>query len=405
MYPYITAQNVEGKTILLRLDLNANFQNRKLQVSERFVQHGKTISDLANKNARVVILAHQGRKGDPDFFPLNDHAKALEKIIKKEVRLIEWTGDYVADVKSLSNGDIALMQNVRDFDDEPKERSPQEHSKTPFVQKLASVSDYFVLDALSVAHRSHASVVGFTPLLPSFAGPVLEKEVKALEKISIIDGGRLLILGGAKPADTLSMLSFFLEKNKADRVLLGGVIAELFLKTNNFSFGKKDFFLQEKGYLKLLPQAKELLAKYKNKILLPLDFAIADDKKKRRELSLSDFPSSNPTLDIGKKTIELYAKEIKKARLIVANGTMGVFEQKGFETGTKKIFSAITRNKAFSLIGGGDTVTAVKQLKFSFDRFGHVSLAGKALLEYLTGQQLPGLICLQKPSNKTTPKK
>ncbi|MBS3062202.1 MAG: phosphoglycerate kinase [Candidatus Diapherotrites archaeon] len=394
MYRTILDQSIAGKTLIVRIDLNSNFQNGKLQVSERFIQHAKALSALADKGARVVVLAHQGRKGDPDFFPLESHGEVLEKLMGRKVKLVPWNVDYVAEVKRLNDGEVILMQNVREFAEESREAPGPEHAQLPFVKNLASVADFFVLDALSIAHRSHASVVGFSALLPSFAGPTLHKELSALQKISSLKDGRLLILGGAKPADSIAMLSYFLDSKKTDRVLLAGVLAEVFLKTSNFSFGKKDFFLQEKGYLKLLPVAKDLFSKHRDKIVLPLDFAVLDDKKKRVELLLSQFPSSNPTMDIGKKTIALFSKEIKKSRLIVFNGTIGVFEQKGFEAGTKKIFSAICRNKAFSLIGGGDTVTAAKQLKFSFERFGHVSLAGKALLEYLSGQTLPGLAAL-----------
>jgi phosphoglycerate kinase len=379
MYRYISNEPVAGKTLLVRVDLNANFQNGTLKPSERISAHAAALDTLSQKGARSVVLAHQGRKGDPDYFPLAQHAQILAKLLHRPVPLLEWDSDYPARIRQMSDGDIVLMQNVREFDAESKDLAAAEHAKLPFVRALAATADAFVLDALSVAHRSQASVVGFSALLPSFAGPMLEKELSALSRLGDLKTGRLLVMGGAKPADSLIILSHLLDNRHADRAVCGGVLGEVLLKARGVSLGNKDYFLQEKGYLKLLPQAKKLLAAHREKIVLPADLAFADPHKKRREIALSALPVSNPTLDIGPKTIALFSKEIRKAQLCVCNGTMGVFEQPEFALGTKKIFSALSKTKGFSLLGGGDTLTALTQLKFKPAQFGHVSLAGKAL--------------------------
>ncbi len=396
MYASILNETIEGKTILVRVDVNANFQGGKLQESDRFLAHGNALRQLSGKGARLVVLAHQGRKGGEDFFPLVQHAQLLEKYAGQEIKVVSWDSDYAAQVRSLRNGEIILMDNVRIFDEESNEKPPEEHASVPFVQSLSKLADCFVLDAFSVAHRSHTSVVGFTATLPSFAGPTLVRELEALSKITSVSEGRILILGGAKPKDMLELMQYFLSEHKADLILAGGLAGELLLKAKGISFGQKDYFLKEKGFFDLLPLAKELLSRFSKQIILPVDLAVPDSSKKRKSVSLSALPVSAPTLDIGNKTIALFIRFIKPAKLILVNGTVGVFEQKGFEVGTKKILSAVARNKAFSLIGGGDTLTALHQLGFAFDRFGHVSLAGKALLEYLSGQKLPGLVALEQ---------
>lgn len=392
---FISKKNVKGKTIIIRCDLNSNVDSGKIAVSARLKEHAQTIKGLSKKGAKLVVLAHQGRKGENDFVSLQQHAQALSDLTGKKVALLDWNSDYVSAIKKLKNSEIVLMENTRFLDAESEEKTALEHAQTEFVKELASCSDYYVLDALSVAHRGHASVVGFSALLPSFAGPVLEREILALQKLSKIKGSRLLVLGGAKPKDSIEIVNSMLEQGKTSEALLGGLLAELFLKANGTSFGAKEKFFEEKKLLDLVPKCAAVLQKYSEKISLPTDLAMACGSE-RKNLAVSQLPSDCISMDIGEQTISDFSKKISKAKLIVFNGTMGVYEKPDFAVGTKEILNAISKSKAFSLLGGGDTETALSMFGFNAKQFGHVSLAGKALLEYLVGKQLLGLVALEE---------
>ncbi len=395
VYRFISAENVFGKTIALRADLNSAVEGGNVIVSARIREHAQTIKNLSNKGAKVVVLSHQGQKGDDDFLSLKQHAVALEKLTGKKINFFTWEQDYLKEIKFSKNGDIILLENTRFNEGEAVEKTSEEHSKEDFVKNIAEVVDFFVLDALSVAHRSHASVVGFNVLVPARVGPVLEKEIRALEKLSNISQGKLLVLGGAKIEDSVKLLKHMLDKKMVDRVIIGGLFGELFLKAKGINFGKKEDFFVSKNFPQILPEAQKILELHSGKIVLPIDLAL-DENGKRKEISLEHLPSSFSSMDIGEKTAKLFADEISKAKLIVFNGPMGVYEKEGFEKGTKEVLEAIGNSKAFSILGGGDTETALDLLKLDKSKFGHVSLAGKALLSYLSGKELAGLKALQE---------
>ena len=391
---FISQQDVKGKTLLLRCDLNSNVINGKIAVSARLREHAQTIKQLAVAGAKLVVLAHQGRKGDADFISLQQHSAALEKLVGKKIKFFGWNSNYVAEIGLLKESEIVLMENTRFLDAESEEKSPEEHAQTDFVKKLASVSDYFVQDALSVCHRSQASVVGFSTLLPCFAGQVLEKELLALQKIAEVKEKRLLVLGGAKPKESIEVLESMLGQGKIDEALLGGLLAELFWCCQGIKFGAKEKFFEEKKLLGLLPNCSKIFEAFSEKILLPIDFAL-DCNGKKKNLLVEQLPSEYSTADIGEKTILAFCKKVSGASVIIFNGPMGVYEKKYFAIGTKKVLQAISKSKAFSILGGGDTETALGQLGFKQEQFSHVSLAGKALLEFLAGKELPGLAALE----------
>lgn len=391
---FISQQDVKGKTIVLRCDLNSNVENGTIVVSERIKQHAQTIRQLTNEGARLVVLAHQGRKGEADFVSLEQHCLALEKLLGKKIKFLKWTDNFASEIGLLKNSEIILMENTRFLEEETAEKTPAEHAQTDFVKKIAGFSDYFVLDALSVCHRSQASVVGFAALLPSFAGPVLERELNALKKISSTKEKRLLVLGGAKAAESIEVLESMLSKGNIDEALLGGLLAELFWKSQGIKFGAKDIVFEEKKLLGLLPKCAKVLQAFSEQIFLPLDFAV-EENGNRKIVLLEQLPSNAKIMDIGDKTIELFCKKLVSAKLVVLNGPLGVFEQKNFAVGTKKVFETIAHSVAFSILGGGDTETALELLGIEKKLFGFVSLSGKALLEYLAGKQLPGLVALE----------
>ncbi len=396
----ISEIQIKGKTILVRADLNSSVKNRKIISGQRLKEHSKTLLMLSSKKAKTVVLSHQGRKERDDFISLKNHLSILEELTGKKIQFSSWKENFKQKISALKEEEILLMENTRFLEFESEEKTPEEHSKQKIIQELASVADAFVLDALSVSHRSHASVVGFIPLIPSFSGPVLDSELINLDKaLNFKESPRVLFLGGAKPEDSIKTLSFFLKENKTDKALLSGILGELFLSAQGIKFGAKDSFFESKNYFELIPEIKEIHSSFKEKIFLPEDFAL-NKNKKRKNLSAENLPSDFETKDIGKKTIQKFSEEIKKAKMIVFNGPPGVFEEKEFSLGTKSVFQAMKENSCFTFLGGGDTGTALISLGFSPCDFSFVSLSGKASLKYLSGKKLVAVEALKQSKLK-----
>lgn len=395
-YKFLKNENISGKTIAIRVDLNSNVEDGELFESARLRKYAENLKQLAEKNAKLVVLAHQGRKGQDDCVSLKPHAELLSELTEKEVMLLPWDSNYETAIKEMQQGEIVLMENVRFHDGEEQDFTPEDASKIEWIQKIASVSQMFVEDALSVCHRSQPSVIGFTQLLPSFVGPVLEAELAALKHFDSGEKPCVFVLGGSKIKNSIYLIKELFGKQKADKICAGGLLGELFLKAKGIVLGEKDKFFEEKGLTDLVQPAKEVLENYGEQIILPVDVAIMDDSDEREEISISELPKENSIFDIGTETVAEFKDALKGAKLIVANGPMGVFERMDFEIGTKRVFNAISKSRAFSIVGGGDTETALEQVDFSEKDFSHISLAGKALLLYISGEELPGLIALQK---------
>jgi phosphoglycerate kinase len=391
----------KNKTALVRVDFNSNInpQTKKILEAPRIRSHGETtIKELVQKGAKVVILAHQGRPGDPDFTPLKQHAEILSKILGKPVKYVDdLFGEKAQNaIEALKSGEVLVLENVRTYPDELKKGTPEEHAKSEFVQKLAPLADVFVSDAFAAAHRAQISIVGFTAVLPSVAGRIMERELKALSKaVEKPEKPCVYILGGAKADDALKISQYVLKNNIADKVLTGGVVGHLFLAAKGTDLGKPNMdFLQKKELTGFIPGIKALIEEFPERIEVPADVAV-EVEKKRKEIPVKQLPTKYPIYDIGANTIEKYSKIIKDAKSIVFSGPVGVFENKEFEAGTKKVFEAIAASKAYSLIGGGDTVSACE--KFGLTRkMGYVSTAGGALIEFLMGEKLPGVDALEK---------
>jgi phosphoglycerate kinase len=400
---YLTLDDVKvkDKTVLVRVDFNSPVDpnSKKVLDDVRIRAHGETtIKELAEKGAKVVILAHQGRKGDPDFIPLKQHAEILGKILGRSVKYVDDIfGDEAKNaIKSLKSGEILVLDNVRNFAGETKEGTPEDHAKTELVQSLAPLAQLFVNDAFAAAHRAHVSIIGFTAVLPSAAGRIMERELKSLSKVlESPEKPCVFILGGAKGDDSLEISKYVLSKRIADFVLTGGVVGHIFLAAKGFNLGKPNMdFLEKKELMGLVPGIRELMQKYPDKIKTPKDLAV-EVNGKRKEISVDELPTNYPIFDIGAKTVEDYAKIIKNAKSIVVSGPMGVYENKEFVYGTKKIFEEIANSEAFSLAGGGHTIAALQELKLS-DKISYVSTAGGALIEFLMGKKLPGVVALEK---------
>jgi phosphoglycerate kinase len=396
----------KGKTVLVRVDFNSPIdpQTKKILDDTRIRAHAETtIKELTEKGAKVVILAHQGRPGEPDFIPLKQHAEILSKILGKPVRFVDDVFGEKAQqaIRELKEGEVLVLNNVRTYTEERKKGTPEEHAKTEFVQKLAPLADIFINDAFAAAHRAHVSIIGFTPLLPSAAGRIMERELKALGKVlHTPEKPCVYILGGAKADDALRISEYVLKNGIADYILTGGIAGHLFLVAKGFDLGKPNMeLLEKKDLMSLVPGIKELMKEYPDKIEVPVDLAV-EVEGKRKEITVEELPTSYPIYDIGTKTVQKYTSIISKAKSIVISGPVGVFENKEFLAGTKGIFEAIAASGAFSLVGGGHTVAAVEELGLA-DKMGYISTAGGALIEFLMGEELPGVAALEKAATRT----
>lgn len=376
---YITqAKHLKGKIVLVRADLNSNIVHGKVFGGERLKESAQTIRLLKNKGARVVVIAHQGRPGQKDCVSLRAHARLLSKFTK-----IQFVADLFGEraekeIKHLKNGQAVLLENVRMYAEE------YIFGKNTMVECLSSWCDYYVNDAFSVSHRKQASIVSLPKTMKkNYVGPLLEKELKALQKIHL--GKTLYILGGAKPNDNLLLLG----KNN---VLACGLFGQMCVISQGKKLGAQEKYLQKaiKEYSKVL----QILKKKQNKVIAPIDFGVKV-KGKRKDVSLADFPLRYEIFDIGKKTRALFIREIQKARAIYMKGPVGDFSSRGFEKGTFEILRAIANSRAFSVIGGGHLGDAIAKSRISKKKFGHVSLSGGALLEYVAGKKLVGIEVLR----------
>jgi len=390
----------EGKTVLVRVDFNSPVdpETKKILDDTRIRMHGATIKELSDKGGKVVVLAHQGRPGEPDFIPLKQHAEILSKVLGRPVKYVDDIYGEKAQkaIKELKKGEILVLENVRMYPNERKNKPPEEHAKSDFVKTLASLADVFVNDAFAAAHRSHASIVGFTVLLPTIAGRIMEREIKALNKV-LYEAERpcIYILGGAKADDSLAITQYVLSNDIADNVLTGGIVGHLFLMARGVDIGSTNAKLIEKMELTpLIPGIKEVFKEYPGRIETPVDVAVEVDGK-RVEIPVSSLPTESPIYDIGTETIEKYKKIIGEAKTIVISGPLGVFEKEEFAKGTRSVLEAIAESDAYTLVGGGHTVAATEKLGLA-ERMSYVSTAGGALIAYLMGEKLPGVETLQK---------
>jgi phosphoglycerate kinase len=384
--------NVENKTVLLRVDFNMPLDKKTLDITDdtRIRLALPTIKELVNKNAKTVILAHQGKQGSWDFISLQKHAQMLQKLLGKNVTFIDDIyGEKAKNaVKTMKPGTVVFLDNVRKYTAETEKKKPEEHARSELVQNLSPLADFYVNDAFAAAHRAQCSLTGFTVVLPSAAGRLMEKELTALEKVvSHPEKPSVFLFGGAKFADVIITIDRILSNKIADHVLLTGLTANAFLKAKGVNLGKKnEQAFDEEGTPEVFTEIKNVYKKFEKQIHLPTDFAI-EEHGKRKEITLADLPVDNNLFDIGEKTIQDYKKILGTAKTIFISGPCGVYENPLFRKGTEEIFSFITTSKAFSIAGGGHTVAAIEQMKLR-SKITHISTGGGALEKFLMGEKL-----------------
>jgi phosphoglycerate kinase len=391
----IDDMDVKSRTVVIRVDINSPVEKESgnIVLNPRILSHARTIKELSQKGAKVVVIAHQGRKGDEDFMNLKGHAQVLSMVIKHPITFIdELVGPRAkAAIQSMKDGEVVLLENVRFLEDETGENVEE----AAIIKEIAPLADYFFLDALSVAHRGHASVVGFTKKVPSAAGRVLKEEIDALNQI--VDSTDVtFVFGGSKPEDSMGIMKKWFEKGKIRCALLGGVIGVLFLHASGVNVGKSEEFLKSKVKPEYFEEAKSILAKYKDKIVIPVDVGLNMDGKR------IDCDSGDPRIagggeifDIGPKTAAKYKDILSKSKTIMINGPMGVYEIDEFSKGSRIVLGTIADCTNFSIVGGGHTITSIEKFHIDKSKFSYISLSGKALIEYLSGKELVGIKALK----------
>jgi phosphoglycerate kinase len=394
----------ENKTVLLRVDFNMPLDKNTLNILDktRIVRVLPTINELIKKNAKTVIIAHQGRQGSWDFINLERHAKALSKLLNKDVKFIDDIfGEKAKNaIKNLQKGEVLLLDNVRKFDGETEKKSAEEHAQSALVQNLYPLADIFVNDAFAAAHRPQCSLIGFTDVLPSCAGRLMEKELTTLgEIVEKPEKPSVFLFGGAKFSDVIVTIERLLENKTADKILLTGLPANAFLKSEGIKLGNKnEEILAKEGTPENYNEIKKLLTKYKDNIYLPLDFA-QQQNTDRTEIDISQLPTNFNLYDIGEKSIEKFKNVLLDAKTVFLSGPCGVFENPVFMKGTKEIFTFVANSDVFSIVGGGHTVAAVEQLGLN-KKISHISTGGGSLEKFMMGEKLPVVEALKKAKNK-----
>ena len=383
----VTDIDVKGKRVLVRVDFNVPIKDGKVGDDTRIQAALPTIKYLLDHNAAVILCSHLGRpKGEPKpEFSLRPVGDYLSGVLGQPVVFAEDCIGPVAEkaAAGLKPGQVLLLENTRFHAGETK-NDPE------MASQLASLADIYVNDAFGSAHRAHASTEGVAKHLPAVAGFLLEKEIKYLGQ-AISDPQRpfIAILGGAKVSDKIGVIRNLLKKS--DQVLIGGGMANTFFKAQGYPVG--DSLVEDEA----LDTARELLQEGGNRLRLPVDVVIADrfdNEAQKKTMAMGPVPDGWRILDIGPQTVSAFAKTLHDAKTVVWNGPMGVFEFPRFAEGTFGVAKAVAESKATSIVGGGDSVSAINKAGLS-DQITHISTGGGASLEMLEGITLPGLAALQ----------
>ena len=378
---------VNGKKVLVRVDFNVPLdENKNVTDDNRIVGALPTIKYLVENNAKVILCSHLGRpKGEfNEKYSLKPVIKRLSELLGQEVKMAE---DVIGDsakklAAELKEGEVLVLENVR-FHKEETDNDKE------FSKELASLADLYVNDAFGTAHRAHASTAGVAEFLPSACGYLIKKEIDIMGK-ALSNPARpfVTILGGAKVSDKIGVITNLIEK--VDALVIGGGMAYTFSKAMGGKIGNS---ICEDDKVEL---AKELIKKAEEKgvkLLLPVDNVCADAFSNDANILLAEagqIPDGYQGLDIGEKTVELFGETLSKAKTIIWNGPMGVFEFSNFANGTKAVAKIVAEADAVTIIGGGDSAAAVEQLGYA-DKMTHISTGGGASLEFLEGKVLPGI--------------
>ncbi|MEM2910231.1 MAG: phosphoglycerate kinase [Nitrososphaerota archaeon] len=389
--------DLAGKTIFLRADINSPVDpySGRLLNKVRIKEAAVTIRELSS--SKVVVGSHQGRVGNYDYVSLREHAEVLKECVGGNVKFIDDVIGPAAReaIKNLKSGEILVLDNLRFVAEENFEFSIEDASKTHMVKTLKDYFDVCILEAFPTAHRANPSIVGFAEVLPTCGGRLLTQEVNSL--LSILQKLRspiTLVLGGAKVSDRIESIEALISSYKVDKILPCGLLGVIFLKATkdlNVPTGIKD----EEKYIK---KAEKLLSEFKETFILPEDFAV-EMGGKRKELTLSQFDSERPVLDIGMKTVSKYTDVIRNSGTVIVSGPPGAYEKKNFDVGTKALLMELANSRALSIVSGAHTLTALEFFGLR-DKVTHATSAGGALIKFLSGKKLPLFDALKRAAEK-----
>lgn len=396
--------DVRGRKVLLRIDINSPVDEKSLRLVDgsKIRQSIATVRELMDRAAKTTVIAHQGRPGDYDYIPLNEHAAFMTQYLGRRVRYVDDLLGTQAQkaIDALVEGECILLKNVRSLAGEQDKKTPEEHASSELVRTLSPKFDLFVNDAFASSHRSHASLVGFTYVMPSAAGRLMEREVKTLTKVfQNPNRPSTFIFGGTKFGDALAVIEKLAERENVDNILVAGLAGYAFLWATGVSIGSNTERLVKKDAPdEAVAGAKRLLARHGSKIRLPVD-AAADVDGKRVEFALDRLPADASIKDIGTRTIEEYENIISSSKTVFLSGPPGVFEKEGFAKGTTSLFNAIVNSDAFSVIGGGHSSAAAVKLKV-MDQFSYQSTGGGALERLMLGKSMPVVEALKASAKR-----
>ena len=397
------------KTVLCRVDVNQPVDRNTgtLKSINRIAACVPTIRELSEKGARVVLLAHQGSDIEyKNFYTTRPHAAVLSRLLGKE---IQWIDDVCGPaarekIKALKDGEILLLDNVRFVSEEQTlfemklRLTHEQQAKTLLVEKLAPLADCYVCDAFAAAHRDQPSLCGFEQVLPSAMGRLFEKEYCTVSAVmEQPERPCVFALGGAKISDAFQMMKTVLERGAADEIVTGGLVANIFLIALGHNIGAGSAaFIEQSNYTEYYAVARDLYAKFGEKIVLPRDLAWVENGE-RHEAKIGSIPASVGAVDVGHETAADYRARILKAKTVFVNGPMGVFEQTQSEYGTKSLWQALADTEGFTVLGGGDSITATEKYRLT-DKIGYICTGGGALIRFLGGEELPVVKALRHGS-------
>lgn len=379
--------DIKSKKVIIRCDFNVPIENGKIIDDTRIKESLKTINYCIDQDAKVILLSHLGRVKEEKDLEKNDMkivSKRLEKLLGKKIKFSNQTrGKELEEaVAKLKSKDVLLIQNTRYEDLDGKKESKNDEELGTY---WASLGDVFINDAFGTIHREHASNVGIASHLPHAVGFLVEKELEVLSSLNSCEKPFIIILGGSKVSDKIGVIQNLIQK--ADYILIGGGMAFTFLQSEGFSIGNS---IVDNDSLEF---CQEILKKYENKIILPVDALTTteykDDSNYKTRL-ISEIEDEEMGLDIGPNTVELFQSYLKDAKTVLWNGPLGVYEFDYFKKGTSEILKYLTNNNIKTILGGGDIVAAATSIKLK-DKVYHASTGGGATLEYLEGKKLPGL--------------
>jgi phosphoglycerate kinase len=378
--------DLEGKTVFVRADMNSSIDPKTGRVMDtsRIAEAAVTLRDLVR--SKVVVASHQGRVGGYDYVSLEQHARILEEYLGRPVKFVDDVMGRAAlqEIRSLREGEVLVLDNLRFAAEENFEFTIEEAMRTHFVRRLSTVIDFCVLDAFPTAHRSHPSIVGFAKVKPTLAGRLVMKELKSLRKIqSVMKAPFVTVLGGAKVRDRLEAMEALIQGGKADKILLTGLIALVFLK----AVGKIKGKLNVQNEDQMVEKARSIYQKYDDRFELPEDLAI-ERNGERVELPVDSVEDPTLVKDIGHATVRKYVRLIKSAGTVFVSGPPGVFEDDRFSFGTYEILQATASSFGITIVSGGHLNAALQKLGIR-DWIDYVSTAGGALVMYLAGKKMP----------------